>query len=183
MNYTPENGLINAAYPAGAEPTLFTYLNCQALANWSGMEYAMAAFYLLVGRRDLADRILYTVDERYLRAGEVWNHEECGDHYYRPLSSWVLMQALSGFSLNAAECSASLEHMKNYEGPWFGATDYGSLKITEHSLEIRCLEGTLPLKVLHMPENCRIASIALNGESHALDMELHTGDVLTVITE
>ena len=187
LNYSTENGLINAAYPAGAEPTLFTYLNCQALANWSGMEYLMTAFYILMGRRDLADRVLRTVDERYLRSGEVWNHEECGDHYYRPLASWILMQALSGFAVNGAENSASLEQMKNYEGPWFSATGYGTVAVTANTLVIRCLEGTLPLKKLVLPKEAVVTELLLNERAIeytleagviTLDAGLQAGDVL-----
>lgn len=180
LNYTPEGGLVNAAYPEGAKPTLFTYQNCQALANWSGMEYAMAAFYILMNRPDLGETVLTTVDERHLRVGEVWNHMECGDHYYRPLSSWVLMQALSGLTIDGARKSVTLAAFKDYEGPWFGAAGYGTLRITDHALEIRCLEGSLPIQEIHTPANIRAAFYNGAAITGMPDVTLTVGDVLKV---
>lgn len=48
-NFTPEDGLIHANYPAGAEPRLSTYRNLQQMAPWTGIEDAIASMILDFG--------------------------------------------------------------------------------------------------------------------------------------
>lgn len=146
LNYSRENGLINASYPAGAKPTVYTYRNCQGTANWSGIEYMMAAFYLMMGRYQEGSAITQTVQERYIRLGEMFNHAECGGHYYRAMSSWALMQTLSGMSVNAAERRIRLADAPLAEGnhaPWFAVGGFGQIKRTVNGWQITCLYGRL----------------------------------------
>ena len=34
------------------------------------------------------------------RAGRFWNHVECGDHYYRAMSSWAVLLGATGFKID-----------------------------------------------------------------------------------
>lgn len=91
-NYTEDCGLVNATYPNSSEAILFTYLNVQAEANWSGIEYAIASLLLEFGEADKAEKIVTDVVNRYERLGRIFNHEECGGHYFRPLSAYTLIK-------------------------------------------------------------------------------------------
>ncbi|MGN1409444.1 MAG: GH116 family glycosyl hydrolase, partial [Eubacteriales bacterium] len=146
INYSTENGLVNAMYPDGETATVYTYRNCQGLANWSGIEYMMASFYLLLGDYEKGYNVMNTVQERYRRAGEIFNHAECGDHYYRPLSSWALMQSLGGMSVNIAQNKVVLREKPlrdNCNEPWFTSAGYGQVKYNNGIWIITCAYGSL----------------------------------------
>ena len=173
LNYSPENGLVNASYPEGKRPTLYTCRNCQATANWSGIEYMMAAFYLLAGRYSEGLSIVENVQERHARLGEMFNHEECGDHYYRPLSSWCLLQALSGVSVNAAQRALRLEKSPLPPGghaPWFSSYGFGQVRRLESGWRIECLSGRLEADSLRVSGAARQTRLRLSpGQSAVID--------------
>jgi hypothetical protein len=100
-NYDPEDGLRNASYPPGKKTRLSTYKNFQADGLWSGIEYAIASMMIDYGMASEGKAVAKTVYDRYLRAGRVWNHVECGNYYYRAMSSWALLLSLSGFRIDA----------------------------------------------------------------------------------
>ena len=172
-NYSPENGLINAAYPPGAVPTLYTYRNCQGTANWSGIEYLMASFFLMTGHEAWGKSVVETVQERYMRCGEIFNHAECGDHYSRPMSSWVLLQALSGMCIQTALKTIRIRHSLLPEGghaPWFASTGYGQILRRKQGWEIRCTRGTLSADRILTDKGCAEVTLRLSeGESFVLN--------------
>ena len=164
-NYTEEGGLVNASYPAGKRPTLYTYGNVQVEANWSGVEYAIAGMLLETGHAEWARELAGNVWNRYERAGRIFNHEECGGHYYRPLSAWTLMLSLSGLRINAPQEEISVNPA--WDGlrvPWFTQKGYGILEKTGKSLRIQCLQGELTLKALGLPAGMAVEKVLLNGE-------------------
>ncbi len=169
-NYSAEQGLVNASYPEGKKISLFTYRNCQADANWSGIEYAMAAFYILAGEEEKAGRIVETVAERHQSIGQVWNHQECGDHYYRPLSSFALLKVLSGVDFNLAESKAVIRSdgiREGYFAPWITAAGYGTVEYKNGSVSIKCKEGRLVLSkiVILSSDANKVQKIVLNHQT------------------
>lgn len=144
-NYSDENGLVNARYPENSKPTVFTYLNCQALANWSGIEYMMAAFYIMNGDYDKGYSIVNNVHERHDRLGSQFNHQECGEHYYRPMSSWILMQALSGVRVEVCSKTLFIDSYtpESFREPWFSSQGYGIIERNGDTWSVSCLEGKL----------------------------------------
>ncbi len=171
LNFSSENGLINASYPPGAKPTIFTYRNCQGTANWSGIEYMMSAFYLLMGMYKEGLSITETVQERYARLGETFNHAECGNHYYRPMSSWALMQALSGMSVDASKRRVRLEkgHLsEGFHAPWFAAGGFGQVTRLKNGWQIDCLYGTLEADEVQVDGNIKPLRIRLRKGDTAI---------------
>ncbi len=168
-NYSQENGLINASYPPGEKATLYTYRNCQATANWSGVEYELAAFFLMTGHAKEGLDVVRNVDERYRRAGEPFNHSECGDHYYRPLSSFCLIQALSGMRVIPALRSVQIQNsllQTDSHAPWISTTGFGQLKRLRDGWQITCLSGTLEADTLLVDHTRYPVSLFLHpGES------------------
>jgi hypothetical protein len=160
------------------EPTLYTYRNCQAEANWTGIEYAMASFYILAAQRERSAEIVNNVDKRYRRLGQIWNHAECGDHYYRALSSWALLPALTGWSYDAVRKALTLT--KNSEGkwcaPWVSCEGFGRLETDEKGYTIRCLSGSLSLnQVIVVGEGLQQARLSLNGGKTDVAVSAHDG--------
>lgn len=107
-NFQKGLGLVNASDPPGRPSTLYTHLNCQAEARWTGIEYLFAAALEAAGQRERAREVIETIEERQTRLGYFFNHWECGFRYTRPLSSWATLLAASGASFDAASELLSL---------------------------------------------------------------------------
>ena len=95
-NFNPEFGLHNATAPKGGVG-LLTLTNLQAGGVWSGIEFAFASFLMDHGHYAEGVKIVEATHRRYLRAGQPWNHVECGSHYSRAMSSWATLLAATGF--------------------------------------------------------------------------------------
>jgi uncharacterized protein (DUF608 family) len=151
-NFNPEQGLVNATYPPGRSAYEPTFGNPQAVGNWTGIEYASAALALDFGLVPEGLAIIRAVGDRYLRAGRCWNHVECGDHYYRAMSSWTTLLALTGFKIDAPEASLSIlpvVRQPKLRAPWVTSTSWGFLEIArEKSLLLNTLSGELSFQRL-----------------------------------
>lgn len=161
-NYTEEGGLINASYPEGTKPTLYTYENVQVESNWSGVEFALSSMYLEMGEFERARAIAANVDNRYMQAGRIFNHEECGGHYYRPLAAWTLMLSLSGFKYDRVKKRITIvPKQATLTIPWFTPQGYGVLKVMEDQVELSVLEGNMEVRELQVWNGCRPEKITV----------------------
>lgn len=164
-NYHPETGLINAVYPKQAKPTLYTYRNVQAEANWSGIEFAFASALMEYGMDEQAIEISDNVDQRYFHAGRIFNHEECGDHYYRAMSGWSLLLSATGFKLDApkgqVEFAPSARSMK---APWFAPSGFGHFMKSTDTFELICRTGELRFDTLILDIIPTNKQVRVNGE-------------------
>jgi uncharacterized protein (DUF608 family) len=165
QNFNREQGLVNASYPAGTVPRFPAYGNLQGTATWTGIEYAAASFFLDYGMTDEAIAIVEAIDRRYSRAGRWWNHEECGDHYYRAMASWCSLVAATGFKPDQAAGQLQIApRFTNLNAPWFSAQAFGTLQYAPQTLTVNCLAGEMAFRSLVTP--IRSAKARLNG--HAL---------------
>ncbi|MCR5754156.1 MAG: hypothetical protein K6G30_04980 [Acetatifactor sp.] len=163
-NYTEEGGLINASYPEGKKPTLYTYGNVQVESNWSGMEFALSSMYLEMGGFERARKIAGNVEQRHLQAGRIFNHEECGGHYYRPLVAWILMSSLSGFRYDRAQrCLTLAPKQDSLTIPWFTPQGYGMLKLNKDTAELAVLEGNITVKEIQNDCGFEVIDVIKNG--------------------
>ena len=174
-NYTEEGGLINASYPEGKKPTLYTYGNVQVESNWSGIEFALSGMYLEMGEFERARAIAANVDRRYVQAGRLFNHEECGGHYYRPLSAWTLMLSLSGFRYDRGKASVTIApKQETLTIPWFTSFGYGILNVTKDRVELSVLDGCMEVGELRVWESCRPERIVAAGAEIAFARKENT---------
>ena len=168
-NFGMEIGLTNATYPAGTKPNFQTYENAQATANWTGVEYAFASALLDHGLFEPACNVIKSIHDRYLRAGRIWNHVECGDHYYRAMCSWSTLWGATGFRIDAPKKRVALtptclgSGVSELSAPWFAPTGYGSLRASKDQLEIACNSGSLTLKTLDTSLRNAPKRATLNG--------------------
>ena len=171
-NYTEESGLINASYPEGKKPTLYTYGNVQVESNWSGIELALSGMYLEMGEFQRARAIAANVDRRYVQAGRIFNHEECGGHYYRPLAAWTLMLSLSGFRYEREKAAVTIApKQETLTAPWFTPYGYGVLKVTKDRVELSVLDGNIEVKKLQVWQSCRPERLTAGGVETAFERE------------
>ncbi len=167
-NYTDEGGLINASCPAGHSTTLYTYQNCQAEAQWTGIGYAFAALLLCEGNGKDALRLIETIHRSQSRLGHYWDHWECGYRYSRPLSSWSTLHAALGLGLDVScgllrlRPAISSTQKTPFRAPLCTPAGLGQVVYSTDGMILDCVEGALPITVLELPGRLG-ASLSLNG--------------------
>lgn len=191
-NYSKEGGLINASYPQGRIPTLYTYGNVQVESNWSGIEYAISSMLLEMGYFEWAKELAGNVEARYFQAGRIFNHEECGGHYYRPLAAWTLMLSLSGLKIDIPKETISFNPKENkLETPWFTPYGYGIAEMENNRMEIKCLDGTMNVRNIGIWNDFLAESITVSGKKAEFMQQgkilklgksytLHEGNILVI---
>ena len=99
----PDDGIayINGFWPYGGTPEGEGYWS----GPWTGIEYMFSSTLAFLGRTDLAVTVTTDVYNRYVHRRAPWDHVECGEHYFRPLSVWTVLLALQGFRWDAVRRS------------------------------------------------------------------------------
>lgn len=165
-NYHPETGLINAVYPKDTKPTIYTYQNVQALANWSGIEFAFASSLLENGMVEEAMELSGNIDQRHFLAGRIFNHEECGEHYYRAMSSWSLLLSASGFKLDVPKGTVTfVPPVESITAPWFSPSGFGHFQKQPKTFELKCIYGEISFYKLILNIEADIKQVLLDGEA------------------
>ncbi len=148
-NFSPATGLRNASAPRGGK-SLLVLENLQAGGVWSGIEFAFASFLMDHGQFERGEKLVRAVHERYLRAGMPWNHVECGSHYSRPMSSWAVLLAATGFKPDfpAETLTLAPQASGDFHAPWAVRGGFGRLARRGTSLNVACVGGTLKFRSL-----------------------------------
>jgi len=96
-----EGGLLLCSWPKGGSLSLpFVYSN----EVWTGIEYQVASHLMMTGHIEEGLDIVRTARNRYDgRARNPFNEYECGHWYARAMSSYGLIQGLTGIRYDAAE--------------------------------------------------------------------------------
>ncbi len=124
-----EGGLLLCTWPKGGELSLpFVYSN----EVWTGIEYHVASHLMLAGCAEEGLEIVRMARSRYDgRRRNPFNEYECGHFYARALSSYGLLQGLTGARYDAVEKVLHLE--PQVEGDFRSflctATGYGTVGV------------------------------------------------------
>ncbi|MCK6559659.1 non-lysosomal glucosylceramidase [bacterium] len=96
-----EGGLLLCTWPKGGKLTLpFVYSN----EVWTGIEYQVASHLMLMGEVEKGLEIVREARKRYDgRVRNPFNEYECGHWYARAMSSYGLLQGLTGIRYDAVE--------------------------------------------------------------------------------
>ena len=102
-----EGGLLLCTWPKGGELSLpFVYSN----EVWTGIEYQVASHLMLMGLVDEGLEIVRACRDRYDgRVRNPFDEYECGHWYARAMSSYAMLQGLSGARYDAVEKVLYLE--------------------------------------------------------------------------
>lgn len=98
-----DGGLLLCSWPRGGKPLLpFVYSD----EVWTGIEYQVAAHLMMLGEVEKGLEIVQVCRKRYdgVRRNP-FNEYECGHWYARALSSYALLEALSGVRYDAVDKS------------------------------------------------------------------------------
>ena len=96
-----EAGLLLCSWPKGGEPSLpFVYSN----EVWTGIEYQVAGHLMIMGQVEKGLEIVRACRDRYDgRIRNPFNEYECGHWYARAMSSYGMLQGLTGIRYDAVE--------------------------------------------------------------------------------
>ncbi len=96
-----EGGLLLCSWPKGGKLTLpFVYSN----EVWTGIEYQVASHLMMMGMVEEGLEIVRAARDRYDgRVRNPFNEYECGHWYARAMSSYAMLQGLTGIRYDAVE--------------------------------------------------------------------------------
>jgi hypothetical protein len=186
-NFNPEFGVHNATAPRRG-PDLLALNNLQAGGLWSGIEFAFASVLMDNGRYADGVKVVEAIHRRYLRAGQPFNHVECGGHYSRAMSSWATLLASTGFKPDLPNKTISIvpSVAGDFHAPWVTASGFGSISRKGRTLSIHCSYGSLgftTLKLQTAAKSARIGERTLatraTTTAEGATLEFSTGVALT----
>jgi uncharacterized protein (DUF608 family) len=141
-----EAGLLLASWPRGDEPSLpFVYSN----EVWTGIEYQVASHLMLAGHVKQGLEIVRAVRDRYDgRIRNPFNEYECGHWYARAMSSYGLLQGMTGVRYDAVE---KVLHIKpaisgDFRAFLSTATGYGTVGIRKGKPFVEVKSGKIAIK-------------------------------------
>ncbi len=118
-----DGGLLLCSWPLGGKPLLpFVYSD----EVWTGIEYQVAAHLIMLGEIEKGLEIVRVCRKRYdgVRRNP-FNEYECGHWYARALSSYSLLEALSGVRYDAVDKALRAHPALVSESRTFLCTDTG----------------------------------------------------------
>ena len=143
-----EGGLVLCTWPKGAKPSLpFPYSD----EVWTGLEYQAASHLAMTGQVDEALRIVRAVRGRYDgRFRNPFDEYECGHWYARAMSSYGLLQGLSGVRYDAVERVLHLEPalVGDFRAFLCTASGYGTVGVKRGEPFLEVAWGEIPLERL-----------------------------------
>jgi len=141
-----EGGLLLCTWPRGGELSLpFVYSN----EVWTGIEYQVASHAIMHGLIEEGLDIVRTCRDRYDgRIRNPFNEYECGHWYARALSSYGLLQALTGVRYDAVEKTLYIDSKigDNFKSFLSAATGFGSVGLKSGKPFVDIKSGTLDVK-------------------------------------
>ncbi|MCE5324603.1 non-lysosomal glucosylceramidase [bacterium] len=140
-----EGGLLLCSWPNGGKPSLpFVYSD----EVWTGIEYQVAAHCIMMGLVDEGLEIVRTARERYDgNKRNPYNEYECGHWYARAMSSYSLLQAMTGVRYDAVEKTLYVNPQIKGDFRSFlcTATGYGTVGLRGGEVYIEVKEGKIEI--------------------------------------
>jgi uncharacterized protein (DUF608 family) len=200
-NLLEEEGLRNGVDPHGRDDWRYfarysgrgddEALAGQWVTPWTGTEYYVAAAMIAEGLVAEGLDVARNVYDRYAAAGMLYNHLECGEHYFRALAVWAMLPALQGLvydkpgaSLEFAPRLTPEAHASTFllPGAWGrlvqkreGERQTDAVQVVSGELPIRVL--TLQLRGVFKPKEVKVT---VGGEKAMQTAWRTNGDRLVV---
>ena len=141
-----EGGLLLCTWPKGGKLFIpFVYIN----EVWTGIEYQAASHLMLEGMVDKGLDIVRACRDRYDgRVRNPFNEYECGHWYARAMSSYGLLQGLSGAWYDAVDKVLYLQPSLKGDFRSFlsTATGYGTVGVKRGKPFLEVKAGSIELK-------------------------------------
>ncbi len=141
-----DGGLLLCSWPRGGKLSLpFVYSD----EVWTGIEYQVASHLMMMGMVDRGLEIVRVCRDRYDgRIRNPFNEYECGHWYARAMSSYGLLQGLTGARYDAVEKVLYLKPSIKGDFRSFlcTAAGYGTVGLKNGMPFIEVKHGSIPVK-------------------------------------
>jgi uncharacterized protein (DUF608 family) len=143
-----DGGLLLCTWPKGGKLSLpFVYSN----EVWTGIEYQVASHLMMKGEVDKGLDIVRRCRERYDgRVRNPFNEYECGNWYARAMSSYSLLEGLTGVRYDAIDGTLYIDSkIGDFTGFISTETGYGNVGLKDGKPFLKVVYGKIePKKVL-----------------------------------
>jgi hypothetical protein len=140
-----EGGLLLCSWPKGGALSLpFVYSN----EVWTGIEYSVASHLMLQGEVDKGLDIVRACRDRYDGAvRNPFNEYECGHWYARAMSSYAMLQGLTGVRYDAVEQALYIDsHVGDFTSFLSTETGFGNVGLKGGKPFYNSVVGNLNIK-------------------------------------
>lgn len=140
-----DGGLLLCSWPRGGKPLLpFVYSD----EVWTGIEYQVAAHLCMLGCVDQGLEIVRVCRKRYDGARRnPFNEYECGHWYARALSSYSLLQGLTGVRYDAATKTLFVRsQVGDFRSFLATATGIGTVEQKDGEVALHVRSGSIPVE-------------------------------------
>jgi hypothetical protein len=140
-----EGGLLVCTWPKGGKLSLpFPYSD----EVWTGIEYHVASHLLLMGRVAEGLEIVRLARDRY--DGKIrnpFNEYECGHWYARAMSSYGLLQGLTGLRYDAVDRTLYVDsRIGDFTCFLSTATGFGTVRLQQGKATVHTAYGSIPVE-------------------------------------
>ncbi len=148
-----EAGLVLCTWPKGGAPTLPMVYSHEV---WTGCEYQVAAHLMMCGNVAEGLEIVRAARERYDgRVRNPFDEYECGHWYARAMSSYSLLQGLTGVRYDAVDKTLYIRPSLagDFRAFFCTATGYGTVGVRAGRPFVEVKRGTIPYeRIVYEPK-------------------------------
>jgi uncharacterized protein (DUF608 family) len=144
-----EGGLLLCSWPKGGKLSLpFVYSD----EVWTGIEYQVASHLMLMGKVEEGLAIVRACRNRYDgRKRNPFNEYECGHWYARALSSYGLLQGLTGVRFDAVEQTLYVDSkVGDFTSFLSTETGFGTVSLAGGKVTLNTVAGSIPVKKVNI---------------------------------
>ncbi|WP_018626187.1 GH116 family glycosyl hydrolase [Niabella aurantiaca] len=144
-----EGGLLLCTWPRGGKLSLpFVYSN----EVWTGIEYQVAAHLMMMGKVEEGLEIVRTCRNRY--DGKIrnpFNEYECGHWYARAMSSYGMLQGLTGLRYDAVDKTVYIDSkIGDFTCFIAAATGFGTVTYKNQKARLTTVHGKIDVKEIRI---------------------------------
>ncbi|MBS1748701.1 MAG: hypothetical protein JST63_02230 [Bacteroidetes bacterium] len=142
-----EGGLLLCTWPKGGKLSLpFVYSD----EVWTGIEYQVASHLMLMGSVEEGLEIVRTCRDRYSgKTRNPFNEYECGSWYGRALSSYGLLQGLTGIRFDAVDRKLYVDSkVGDFTSFLATGSGFGNVHLKNGKVSVEVLYGSIPVKTV-----------------------------------
>lgn len=145
-----EGGLIICSWPKGDKLSIPFEMSSEV---WTGIEYQVASHLIFTGQVEKGLEIVRTCRDRYDgRNRNPFDEYECGHWYGRALSSYSLMQALTGVRYDAVEQVMYIDsRIGDFKSFISTETGFGSIGLENGQPFCTVYYGDIPIRKFDLP--------------------------------
>jgi hypothetical protein len=142
-----EGGLLLCTWPKGGKLSLpFVYSD----EVWTGIEYQVASHLMLMGKVSEGLKVVRACRDRYDgRIRNPFNEYECGHWYARAMSSYGLMEGLTGLRYDAVDQTLYINsRIGDFVSFLSTQSGFGTVHFHGGRAQVQVAYGTIPVKKL-----------------------------------